>query len=241
MEITLDDSDIKRFERDLKLFARKAFPFATKETINRAAFGTQKAARATIAKTMITRTKGKRSAAGSVLVNPTKTLRVSRQIAATGSTELFMERQEFGFTERSEGKHGVPLITAFASGEGMQTVPRRRLATRVHHVPNIQLRRQGRRRLSARQRTLVAVKQAAKSGNKFVFLNLGRKKGLFKILGTKKKPLPRMVADLSGRTHQIQPRPWLKPSFDLVARQLPRFYRDALRKQIHRHRVFSAR
>ena len=38
---TMNDEDIKQLESDLKTFAIRAYPFATKNTVNRAAFTTE--------------------------------------------------------------------------------------------------------------------------------------------------------------------------------------------------------
>ena len=239
--VTMQDKDLKRFERDLKRFAKRAYPFATRATLNRTAFAARKASQAVIRQTMQTRTKGKLSATGSVMVERAKSLNVRRQIASVGSIAPYMLDQEFGFTNRSTGRHGVRMITTFASGEGLKTIPRRKVARKRRAIPNIKLQRRGGRNMSRKQRNFLMVRSVAKTSNPFVFLDLGKRKGIFEVLGTKDKPRPRMVADLSQRTRSIPAHPWLKPGVERAAKQLPKIYREELRKQIHRHKVFSTR
>ena len=47
--------DIKDMERDLKTFAKDAFPFATRKTVNDAAFQTQRIARVDVREQMVNR------------------------------------------------------------------------------------------------------------------------------------------------------------------------------------------
>jgi hypothetical protein len=44
----INNREIKQMEKDLKTFSRKAFPFATKTTLNDAAFQAQRIARADV-------------------------------------------------------------------------------------------------------------------------------------------------------------------------------------------------
>ena len=51
----VDTINLKRYEQDLKVFAERAYPFATKATVNSAAFATQKESRRNIKRQMIER------------------------------------------------------------------------------------------------------------------------------------------------------------------------------------------
>ena len=51
----VDTKDVKKLERDLKTFASQAYPFATRQTINDAAFQTQRIARADVRSDMVNR------------------------------------------------------------------------------------------------------------------------------------------------------------------------------------------
>ncbi len=110
--LSVDDKEIKRFERDLKTFASRAYPFATKATINTAAFETQKVARKRIRRIMTLRNKFTRQ---SIQVEQARGLNVNTQAAVVGSTQDYMETQEFGGTVRRRGKEGVPIKTSFSA------------------------------------------------------------------------------------------------------------------------------
>jgi len=91
--IKINDDDLKQFESDLKTFAKRAYPFATKNTINRGAFEAQKLYRRNADDSMIHRNKFTRQ---SIQVEQARTLNVSRQAATVGSIAPYMEDQEFG-------------------------------------------------------------------------------------------------------------------------------------------------
>ena len=51
----INDDDVKQLESDLKTFARRALPFATKATVNGAAFNAQREAKQNVREDMLTR------------------------------------------------------------------------------------------------------------------------------------------------------------------------------------------
>ncbi len=108
--ITLKDDDLLQFESDLKTFGKRAYPFATKGTINDTAFTAQRFARQNVRDGLITRnTFTKRS----IQVHKSSRLNVNTQSAYVGSTEDYMERQEFGGTVRDPvDSLEVPLLRA---------------------------------------------------------------------------------------------------------------------------------
>ena len=231
----LDDRDIKELEKELKTFADRAYPFATKATLNRAAFETQKIARKDVRVKMVTRNKFTEQ---SIQVDQARTLNVSRQAATVGSIADYMETQEFGGTERKGGSHGVAIATSFAAGqEGQQ--PRTKVPSKRNKLQNIRLQHRRTGGSNRRQRNLIAIKQASTTSNKFVFLDLGRRKGIFKVTGGKRSPRIKMVHDLTRQTIRIPRNPWLKPAVDRVNFLLPEFYKDALIFQLKRNNLFG--
>lgn len=175
----------------------------------------------------------------SVRVEQSRTLQISRQSAEVGSIAPYMEDQEFGGTKTSRGKKGVPIATSYAAGQAQNAQPRTRLARKPNKLASIQLSSRKKKGKTRRQRNLVAIKQAATSTNKFVFLELGRTKGIFKVVGGKRKPKLRMVWSMSRRSVVIPKNPWLAPAVDKTEPQMPKLYRDALRFQIRRHGLFK--
>lgn len=233
----IDTKDIKHLEDDLKRFAFRAFPFATKATLNRSAFEAQKLARGNVSKDMIERNKFTKQ---SIQVDQAKTLNVRRQSATVGSIADYMETQEFGGTKHAQGKQGVPIATSYSAGQGMSSGARTRLSRKANKLANIQLNKKRSRGKNRRQRNLIAVKEAAASGNKFIYLELQKKKGIFKVIGGKRAPKLRMVHDLTEQSVTIPKNPWLRPAVQRVEMLMPGFYKDALIFQLKRHNLFKS-
>lgn len=231
----INDKDLKRLERELTTFKAKALPFATKATLNSAAFKARSYAQDNIREKMITRNQ---FAVKSVQVEQTQTLNIRRQASAVGSIAGFMETQEFGGSVNKKGQQGVPIATSYSAGLGMNAKPRTKLPRKPNQLANIQLKR-GRRGANRKQRNLVAIKQAAASGDKYVYLDLGRRKGIFKVVGGKRKPSIRMVYDLTNPSVTIKRNPWLKPASDKAEADLPGLYERALVFQLKRHNIFN--
>ena len=232
--IGVDDKEIKEFEKDLKAFAHRAYPFATKNTLNKSAFHAQGLARNGIDAKMIQRNKFTKQ---SIQVDQARTLNVNRQSASVGSIADYMEDQEFGTTKRKQGKEGVSIATGYAAGnQGQQ--PRMRLPRKANKMENIKLRRQRKRGSNRKQQNIIAIRQAATSGRKYVFLDLGRTKGIFKVIGGKRRPKIKMVHDMSRDSVVIPSNPWLKPAVDATRLVMPEFYRDALVFQLKRQGLF---
>jgi len=177
------------------------------------------------------------------MVNPAKGLRVSRQVAAVGSVDDYMERQEFGGTVAKKGKRGVPLATSYSARLPMHQEPRTKLPVKSNKLRNIKLKYGGgyknkRGKWTPQQRTAAAIRVAAKSKGSHVFLGLPRSEGVFKVIGGKRKPALRMIYDLSHKSIRTPRNPWLAPSVGAAKAKIPGIYLDALRFQIGKQRLF---
>jgi len=231
----INSRDIKEFEEHLKTFAAKAYPFATKSTINSAAFNTQKLYKDNINKKLTTRN---RFTAQSVRVEQSRTLRVSQQMAIVGSIADYMDDQEFGGIKAKTGKKGVSITTGYAAGQQGQE-PRTRLARKPNAMANIQLKNRRNRGKNRKQRNLIAVRVAASSSQKYIYMDLGRRRGIFKVIGGKRRPKVKMIHDLSKQTVRIPRTPLLGPAVDETEVLIPKFYEKALRFQLQRHNLFK--
>lgn len=231
----IDTKQIKEMERDLKQFAAKAYPFATRKTLNDAAFQAQRIARTDVKDNMTNRN---RFTVQSIQVEQTRTLQVSRQAAVVGSIADYMEDQEFGAVKSKTGKEGVTIATSYSSGEGENAQPRTRLPRKPNRMQSIALQKRRKKGSSRKQQNFIAIRQAAATGRKFVFLDLGRRKGIFRVTGGKRRPKIKMVHDMTKQSVVIPKNPWLKPAFDETTRMLPAFYADALRFQLRRRNIF---
>lgn len=240
--IEIDTKEVKKYEQDLKYFARRALPFATKATLNRAAFETQRVAQDTIREKMITRN---RFAVGSVRVEQARGLRTNSQEAKTGSIAEFMATQEFGGLVRGGGQN-KPIPTRYASGEGRGSVSRRKLPRKPNKMSNIKLKNK-RKAKNRKQRNIFAIQDAVTGGSKYVYLDLGRRKGIFRVIGGRKnfkRGWPKgakieMVWDLSQTAVRVPRNAWLKPSTDKVTPRMQQFYGEAMLYQLKRHKILG--
>lgn len=232
--ITVDTKDIKKYERDLKVFASRAYPYATRHTINSAAFKAQGIARDNVRNDMVNRNK---YTIQSIQVDKARTLSVPAQAAIVGSTADYMETQEFGGTESSSSGKGVAIATGYSAGqEGQQ--PRTRLPRRPNKMAAIQLQKRRKRGSTRKQQNFIAVRDAAASGSKFIYLDLGRRRGIFKITGGKRKPKIKMVHDLTRASVAIPKNPWLAPAVRDTEKYISGLYVDALKFQLQRNNIF---
>ena len=232
-------------ETDLKFLKERAFPFATKSTINGAAFKTQEIARKRINRQFITRN---RFTVQSIQVEQSRTLQVSRQAAFVGSIAKYMETQEFGGVVVKTGKHGVSIPTTVASGEGENAQPRRKLPTQANKLIGLQLRKRRRRPKGQpknnKQALMFKAQDAVESGSRIFFHDFKNGvKGIFRIKGGRKgfkRGWPKgakllMIYDLSKSGVVIPPKPWLLPSVKIVEKLIPSMYVDALKFQLNKH------
>ncbi len=239
----IDDKDIKRLESDLKTFKRRALPFATKNTLNQAAFLTQFHSKRKIRRGLTLRNKYTEQ---SIRVEQAKTLNIRRQFAVVGSIAPYMEDQEFGGIKRKRGSEGVPIATAFSAGEGRAN-KRSKMPRKPNKLQNIKLRRKHKRKMTNKQALIVKVSQAVNSGNRYIFHDFqgGKKKGIFKVVGGRKgikRGWPgnariEMVWDMSEPSVSIPKNPWLAPSVAKVEKRLPQIYRKSLEFQIKKHNI----
>ena len=231
--IKIDLSGAVKFERQLRDLNARGIPYANREALNKAAFHARSLARLNVQQRMILRNKW---TLGSIQVEKATGLRIDTQHAIVGSLQKYMADQEFGGIKRSKRKQGVPIATRYASGEGESgSQPRKRLPTSRNRLKNIRLRhRQGGK--GRKHRNIVAIKEAAKRKRKYVYLDLGKRKGIFRVLGRRKDIRIRMVHSLQYKAVRIPANPWLKPAVDATALNMGKFYAHALRFQLGRIR-----
>lgn len=237
--IRIDTKDIKQKENLLKGLARRAYPFATKETINSAAWDARAGTQELIKKKLTTRNKFTEQ---SVKVTQAKGLNVKTQIAVVGSIAPYFEDQEFGSVRPSTGKHGRPIPTAYSSGEGTNAKERKRLPKRANKLRNIRLTDGRRKPKNRKQATVFAVQNAVLTNKRTVYLDLGKTKGIFKVLNGSKKfkrgwpkgARLKMLYNLDNKAVTVTGRPTLGPAAHETAKKLPEFYSKALDFQLKR-------
>ena len=248
-DVTFDDKDLKRFERDLKRAAREALPFANRGALNDGAVMGRQVAQKTIGKKLIIRNKWTQ---GSIGFKKAKQKRIRDQRAFVGSRQPYMETTEFGGVKRSKKKHGVPLATREASNEGRGSDPRQKLPIWTNRIKVMELERA---KLNSnpkkrKQKNLILILTAARRGGKHVILRGRKGLGVYRVKG---RPIRRkhksdtgakvksvkMVWDLSQKTVTVPPTPWLGPTAVVMRKRMPGIYRKNLKKQLIRRRIFK--
>jgi hypothetical protein len=254
MSFSVDTRELERMEKDIKIFAKRALPFATKQALNDTAWNARAEMQHEIGRKMTERNKWTRN---SVRVVQARTLDIRKQSSEFGSIEEYMIKQEFGGFDRTKGKHGVAIPTGYSAGqEGSRprtrlprkpnkvqnirlTRARTRLPRKPNKVQNIRLTRARVRASNRKMLNMLLVKEAAEKKLRYVFMDLGRRKGFFRILGTKKKPKVKMVADVSHKLVRIKPTPTMEPAAMKARRRMPEHYREAMIFQLRRQKVWG--
>lgn len=230
----------KRLVQELEYLNQRALPHANKRFVNDAAFAVMREARQGVRETMTLRNKWTER---SIQVERSRTLDMRRQGATVGSTEEYMLDQEFGTTKIKGGREGVILPTSWSAGQ-QGAKPRSRLPRRPNAMKNIKLKHRKLRGVGKRQKNALLVKQAVETKDRFIFMDLGRRKGIFKVLGGRKKnpsghvrgARVKMVHDMTRASVRVPPTPWLNPAIDRVLPKMPRMFTKRLIEQIRKNR-----
>ena len=239
---TLDNREIRRLEVQLRLFARRAYPFAVRETLTETA---KQATLKTKRNMRLELTLRNTFTVNSMLTTFARGLNVNRMEAITGSISPYMPIIEFGGSKSAEGgSQGVVLPTSFSANQGF-SANRTRTPQGEKKLSKINLRRGTRKPKTREQATLFAVQDAVSTGQRDVFLDLGRTKGIFRVVGGRagfKRGWPKgaklkMIYDLSRNTVRIPATPVMGPAVDEAKRLIPLFYQEALRKQLRRQNL----
>lgn len=217
----ISDKGIKKLERDLKRMKSKALPYATRSTLNSMAFFARKEAQANIKEKMTLRNT---FTVNSVRVDRAKGLNISTQEAVVGSIAQYMDDQEFGGVKRRRRGRSVSIPTAASAG---QSGARTRLPRAAYKMGAIALR-SGRVAVNRKQRNAIAI--ATNLGG-FAYLDLGTRKGIFKIA---KNGRPTMLHDITRPSVRIPATKWLLPASTSAAAKRGEFYRSALDYQLAR-------
>jgi len=231
---TADMQNYKILEERLKAFSEKAIPFATRQTINDLAFAASSKAKENIRKEFVLRNKFTEK---SIRVTTTRERTISAQRSVVGSVVAYMEEQEFGGTTTKRGKFGVPIPTSYSAGLSESAKPRSKMIRKPNKMSSISISNKNRAFKSKKQAAKVSVIEAVKRGRKYIFMELDRTKGLFKITGGKNKPKIKMVYDLTRTSIKTKARPWLRPASQEVIKNFSKIYIKNLEYQLKRFKA----
>lgn len=222
--ISIDMSQAKRLERILENVRDRAIGFAVKNTLNDLAFEARRNLVQKIDKDFVNRnTWTKRS------------IRVTRANyvgagAEVGSIEKYMAKQEFG------GKGEKYIATGNASGEGGRVKVRQRAVRQANWINKLQSAKLPPISGTPRRQGYVHLLMAHRRGLKYVVLeNEEGQKGLYRVLGTKKKPRSKLLYMLERNRVPIKKHEWLKPTTQQTQKdKASTFYFIRLRQELNR-------
>jgi len=231
--VLVDLSDVERFVRELDRVAKQAVPYAMRNAVNTAAFEHRKGWQREIRDAFILRNK---FVLNSLRVVKATSTRIGKIEARLGSVATFMGDQEKGAVIRGKGR-SKPIPTTVAAGQPMGARPRTKAVRRPNWQSSIKLRR-GRPGATRAQQNAIAISMAVKQQRRFVMLELGKLRGIFRVTGRKRLQV-RLIWNLSKRSVRVKPSHTLQSTLAALDRRMPGWYLDALKSQAKRHHVLG--
>lgn len=219
----------REFEASLLVMRRKAWPHATRDAVNESAFVGRKLWVKEVKDSFVNRNP---FTVRSLRVEKARGTLIVEQHAVLGSVADYMDEQEDGETKTSRGK-GVAIPTAAAAGQ--QGRVRTKVIQRRYALKAIQLHQavSG----SRERKNAAAIAQAVRGGRRVAFLDKGDRRGIVRVMGSKKKPRVRVLYDLSHPSVRRAAEPTLGRTIDRVRSMVPAIYAGALLKQLRRHGI----
>ena len=226
--LTIDLSGFKEFQRDLAQLRERSIPHAVRSALNDAAFDARKIWLTEVKEKLTLRNSYTER---SMRVEKARGTKLAGMQSVLGSTAEHMAHQEQGQTHTTSGKHGVAVPTSAASGQGLKS-KRTKSIRRANYLSAINL---SKRVTGIRQRrNAAALAMAARSGGGFVYLDLGRRKGIFRVDGRKRGLRIRMVYDLSRRITKAKPTATLTYTVATMGPRVPMLIQRAVMEQLTR-------
>ena len=222
----VNTKDLHRLERRLEVLNSRGLPYATRQVVNDLAFESRTVARDQLPTRMVLRNK---HAINSIQVTKETSLNISQQAAYVGSTADYMATQETGGTKTKKSGSALSIPTTTAAGQGRNAKPRTRLPRAALKMGAIHLKRVAASRNAKNRKQRNAIAMA--TSDEYVFLDLGRRKGIFR---KDKGGGVTMLHDLTRAAVRIPKNEWLKPATEAAERKLPGFYKRALDFQLRR-------
>lgn len=191
--IDIDLSQAKRLERILAGIRQRSVGFAIKNTLNDLAFSARRNIIAKIDHDFVNRnTWTKRSI-------KVERARYTGEFSEVGSTEKYMAKQEFGGTGEKY------VANPNASGENSRARVRRKPIRQSNWINKLTTARVKRTDGNLREKNISSLKQAKEQGQKYVILDRGGgRRGLYRVLGTKKAPRSKLLYTLRNAPVKIK-------------------------------------
>ena len=239
MEFKLDLSEIDDLAEDIDVMRKVGFRFAARDTLNTSAFNQREKMQAQIRKDFTLRN---RYTERGIMV--TRSPNINYLLSEVGSKDEYMARQESGGTVYTKpGNMGVAIPTSYSAGLSMDAKPRTKMPRKSNKIGFLSLTKTSRNGKNRKQRNIFAMQTALKKGKKHVYMELsrGNRKGIFRILGGKRKPKVKMVVDLTRKSVPTPKSPWLLRSLTGVGSMISRIYTDMLDIQIKKRKLFLSK
>jgi len=228
--IKADFSQVRKFEKALATYAAKGIPHAARTALNATAFEARKEWTGQLGKGMTLRNTW---TTRSLQVDKARGTQMASMQSVVGSRAAYMGVRETGETKVKKGRVGVPIPSPVAAGQA-RGANRTKLVRRANRLPNIHLaKRPGR---TPQQRNAIAIRQAA-AGSKFAFLELGGKRVIARVTGSKRRIKVQTIWDLSRTSVRIKPIPTLAQTLEAIEPRLPPLYEKALIEQLKRAKI----
>jgi len=229
MKLEIKSNDLDVLLGKLERVRLDAVPFAVRDSLNASAFFTKREwtgeihRRMTVRNTWTQRGIKTRNATGK---------QVSRMESVVGSVRSYMSKLEEGGTVSDA--RGVPIHTSVASGEGRGARPRTKVVRPGNRLNKIQ--RYTGRGGTQRQKNADAVRQAQRGGgrSKVAYMEVGARKGLYKVSGSKKNPKIDLIIDLTRISVRVPAHPTLEPTLEKVNPRLATLHALAIVRQLRR-------
>lgn len=191
----------------------RLIPRAARDTVNSLAFAAREAWQDEMRQSLTLRNQFTERRA---LVERARTLRVSAMEATLGHTEPYMALLEEGKPEPA-AKTFRPIPTEIAAGQAFGSLRGGRKArvlpkaiiTKLGSLAVKGAHARGRKANNAR-----AVRGALKSGRRLALLDMGRGKGIYRVMGGRRKPKLKKLYDLSRRSTPMPRIPTLERAVD---------------------------
>jgi hypothetical protein len=211
---------VEAMERALHTMVVRLIPRAARDTVNSLAFAGREAWQDEMRQSLTLRNRFTERRA---LVERATTLRISAMQATLGHTEPYMALLEEGKPEPAH-KRFRPVPTEIAAGQAFGSLrggrkARVRPSAVITRLGNLAVK--GAKSRSRKANNARAVRGAIRSGHRLALLDLGRGKGIYRVMGGRRKPRIVKLYDLSRRSTPMPRIPTLERAVERAAAQGP--------------------
>ena len=229
MKLEVQSNDLDVLLGKLERVRLQAVPFAVRDSLNAGAFLTKREWTGEIHRRLTVRNTW---TARGIRTQNARGQDIGRMEAIVGSVRSYMSKLEEGGTVADS--RGVPIHTSVASGEGRGARPRTKVVRPSNRLNKIQ-RYKGSGG-TQRQKNADAVRQAQRGGgrSKIAYMEVGARKGLYKVSGSKRNPQIDLIIDLSRLSTDVPAHPTLEPTLDRVNPRLATLHALSIVRQLRR-------